>query len=110
MRSQRTMAYNPRNRLKYSTSAILNVPLIQQEMLKDARNALGLSQLDMASTLGISHSRWKRFELGILTAPRFILMAVSFLLATSESSGLDIVAELVSQKLLSRVADLDGKS
>lgn len=104
------MAYNPGKYLKYSKGAILDVPLIQQDMLKDVRNALGLSQLGMANTLGISHSRWNRFELGKCTAPRFILMAVSFLLATSESSGFDIVAELASQKLLSQFVDRDGKS
>jgi predicted transcriptional regulator len=93
------MAYNPGNRLKYSTSGVLNDPLIKQESLKDARNALGLSQLAMASTLGINHSRWQHYELGRQTAPGFILMAVSFLLATAESSGLEIVAQLVSDKL-----------
>jgi transcriptional regulator with XRE-family HTH domain len=102
------MAYNPGNYLKYSKSAILDVPLIQQETLKDARTALGLSQLKMANTLGISYTRWSHFELGKWTAPRFILMAVSFLLATSGPSGLEIIGELVSQQL-SRVADRDVK-
>jgi DNA-binding transcriptional regulator YiaG len=103
------MAYNPGNRLKYSTSAILDIPLIQQEALKDARNFLGLSQLNMAKTLGINHRRWQHYELGTETTPRFILMAVTFLLVISEASGLEIVAELVSKKLLSQVGDLDGK-
>jgi DNA-binding XRE family transcriptional regulator len=101
------MAYNPGNRLKYLTSAILDVPLIQQETLKHARNVLGLSQLNMAKTLGINHRRWQHYELGTKPAPRFILMAVTFLLATSESSGLESVAELVSHKLLSQVAERD---
>lgn len=103
------MAYNPGNRLKYSTSALLNVPLIQQETLKEARNALGLSQLAMAKTLGIGCSGWQHYELGKQTAPDFILMAVTFLLVISESSGLEIVAELVSQKLVYQAVDRDGK-
>lgn len=103
------MAYNPGNYLKYSKGAVLDVPLIQQKTLKNARNALGLSQLRMAKTLGISHRRWTHYELGTKPTPRFILMAVSFLLATSESSGLEIVAGLVSRRLLSRIADQDEK-
>jgi transcriptional regulator with XRE-family HTH domain len=103
------MAYNPGNYLKYSKSPILDVPLIQQETLKVARNFLGLSQLDMAKTLDISLCRWSRFELGKVTTPRFILMAVTFLLVTSESSGLETVAELASQKLLSQFVDRDEK-
>jgi DNA-binding transcriptional regulator YiaG len=75
------------------------ISLIQQAGLEDARKALRLTQAAMAASLGISVRQWEYFESGTKTAPAYVLMNVSLLLATSESPGREIVKRLVSQTL-----------
>lgn len=75
----------------------LGSSLIQQASLEDARKALRLTQGAMASSLGISVRLWIHYELGTRKTPAYILMAVSFLLATAESPGREIVKNLISQ-------------
>jgi transposase-like protein len=75
------------------------ISFIQQASLEDARKALNLTQAAMASSLGLSVTQWTHFELGTRTAPAYVLMDVSFLLATAESPGRESVERLVSQAL-----------
>jgi transposase-like protein len=77
------------------------ISFIQQASLKNARKALRLTQAAMASSLGYSVRQWIDFELGTRTAPTYVLMDVSLLLATAESPGREIVERLVSQTLTS---------
>jgi predicted transcriptional regulator len=98
------MADNARNRLNYSKDPLLESPPVQEAALAGARKVLELPQRAMATTLGISLSQWGHYESGTKTTPNSVLMAVSYLLATSESGGLESVAQLISEQLASCAA------
>jgi transposase-like protein len=78
-----------------------SITFIQQTSLEDARKALNLTQVAMADSLGLSVTQWTHFELGTRTAPAYVLMDVSFLLAVAESPGREVVEKLVSEALTS---------